>query len=182
MYVDDSDMVPELRQGDVVSLVHIVGAINLNAIQFISTAGTSGIGDATAWQVPDRPKFGDAMVLSHSCEIDLENTVKLTSIILAPLRDVHTATKPERIEELIRSNYIDREAAPASYLKYFYLDPNHRFENTKGCVVDFSKCYSVRKQSYEVLKKNKVAELKDDARESMAIKLALYFYRSQQMA
>ena len=56
---------------------------------------------------------------TSSPEVDFESLFAeaLTSIILAPLRDIHKATAQERIQELIDSNLIDRSNPGASYLK-----------------------------------------------------------------
>jgi hypothetical protein len=180
MYVDEAAMTSALRQGDVISSVHILGAINLGAIQYTGTPNNLGKEQYQSWQMPNPPTFRDAMVLSHSCEIAVDNDVKLTSIILAPIRDAHTATSSDRLEELKTSNFIDREQPQVSYLKYFYLQPHPRFEYQAGAIVDFSKCFSVRKNSYGLLADKKIAELHEDARESMSLKLSLYFYRSQE--
>jgi hypothetical protein len=123
----------------------------------------------------------DIAVLSHSCEVDRANGVKVTSIIVAPLRDLHTATVPAKIEELKASNVIS-EGTEASYLKYFYLLPNGKLQHKTGAVVDFSKCFSIRKNAYDYLVSRKVLQLADDARDAFALKLALYFHRSQQPA
>jgi len=145
MYIDNGELTPALRQGDIISSVHILGAINLKTVQYTATSDAIGKSGYQSWQVPKPPEFLDAMVLSHSCEIALENKAKLTSIILAPVRDIHTATSQERIEELISSNLIDKDEPRASYLKYFYLEPNTQFQFERGAIVDFSKCFSVRK-------------------------------------
>lgn len=165
-----------LRQGDIISQIHLLGAINLNSINYSSPA--IGSDEYISWLIPAAPKFGDAMVLSHSCEISLENRVKLTSIILAPLRDIHKATDPERIQELINSNLIDQGNPRPSFLKYFYIFPNAKLEYSNGSVVDFSKLFSVRNQSYNALLEKKIAQLSEDAIASMALKLALYFHRT----
>jgi hypothetical protein len=180
MYIDNGELTPALRQGDIISSVHILGAINLKTVQYTATSDGIGKSSYQSWQVPKPPEFLDAMVLSHSCEIAIENKVKLTSIILAPVRDIHTATSSERIEELIASNLIDKDEPRASYLKYFYLEPNPGFQFERGAVVDFSKCFSVRKQAYDMLLEKKVAELQKEFRLSMALKLSLYFYRTQE--
>jgi len=118
------------------------------------------------------------MVLSHSCEIDPQNKIKLTSIILAPLRDINTATAPNKIQELIDSNEIDKTEPQASYLKYFYVHPNENLKFDRGAIVDFSKCFSLRRQAYAMLLSNKILQLSDEATSSMALKLALYYYRN----
>lgn len=165
-----------LRQGDIISQIHLLGAINLNSINY--SAPAVGSDEYISWLIPAAPKFGDAMILSHSCEISLENRVKLTSIILAPLRDVHKATDPERVQELITSNLIDRDDPKPSFLKYFYVPPNPKLKHNTGAVVDFSKLFSVRNQSYNTLLEKKIAQLSEDAIASMALKLAVYFHRT----
>jgi hypothetical protein len=165
-----------LCQGDIISQVHLLGAINLSSLLYSSHAGSPT--EYSSWSIPAAPKFGDAMVLSHSCEIALENKVKLTSIILAPLREIHKATEPERVQELINSNLIDRDDPNPSFLKYFYVPPNPKLQYSDGAVVDFSKLFSVRKQSYNTLLEKKIAQLSEDAIASMALKLALYFRRT----
>ncbi len=164
-----------LRQGDIIRQVHLCGAINLASVLYSVTANSQ---DAASWTVPLPPKRGDAIVLSHSCEIAPENGVKLTSIILAPIRDINTATRPEKIEELIKSNLIDQAKVDASYLKYFYLPPNPLLEHAVGAIADFSKCFSLRKQCYQSLLDNKVIQLTPQAQCEMSLKLALYFHRS----
>ncbi len=118
------------------------------------------------------------MVLSHSCEIALENQIKVTAIILAPLRDIHKATDKNRIDELIQINLIDRSEPKASFLKYFYIPANPHLEYSQGSIVDFSKCFSIRNKCYNTLLSKKIAQLSEDAIASMALKLALYFHRS----
>jgi hypothetical protein len=165
-----------LRQGDIISQVHLLGAINLSSLLYSSHAGSPT--EYSSWSIPAAPKFGDTMVLSHSCEIALENKVKVTSIILAPLRDVHKATDLERVHELIGSNLIDQSNPEASFMKYFYVTPNKKLQYCDGAVVDFSKLFSVRNKSYDALLENKVAQLSETAIVSMALKLSLYFYRT----
>lgn len=164
-----------LLQGDIIIDVHLLGALTYQEILL----GTPSAGNAEpqAWTIPKSPIRGDAMVLSHSCEIATENGVKVTSIILAPLRDVSTATKPDRLAELIESNLIATSGAKASYLKYFYVEPNPSLSYPKGAVVDFSKLFSVRKTSYAYLLERKRLELSDEVRMEMSLKLALYFHR-----
>jgi hypothetical protein len=119
------------------------------------------------------------MVLSHSCEIARDNAIKVTSIILAPVRDVSGATPREKLRELIESNFIDRAQPESRYLKYYYLEPHHKLPFQDGAIVDFSKCFSVRKNSYDFLLARKAVQLLDEARDSMALKLSLYFHRQQ---
>lgn len=167
-----------LLQGDVIRDIHLLGALNYNEIQHAATV--SGTGGAVSWAVSKAPEMGDALVVSHSCEVAKENGVKLTSIILAPLRDVSRATPTDKMQELINSNLIDQSQAQASFLKYFYLEPHHQLAYPKGMVADFSKLFSIRKNSYDYLLSRKVLQVKDDIRDSMAFKLALYFHRSME--
>ena len=161
-----------LRQGDIILNTQIMGAINLNGIIYQVNQQNEKI----AWSLNQKPIFGPAIVLSHSCEIDTHNGIKLTSILLAPLRDINTATSKDKVQELIESNIVSDESE-YSYIKYFYL-PNHSLlPYTDGCIVDFSKCYSVKKQSYEGLVNNKVIQLDDEYAKHMAFKLSIYFYR-----
>ncbi len=164
-----------LRQGDIVTKIHLLGAININGIHYSSPAGKPH--ELASWNVPSVPKIGDAMVLSHSCEIALENDIKITSIILAPLRDIHKATAKDRIDELIRSNLIDRSNPSATFLKYFYIPPYPDLEYTQGAIVDFSKLFSVRNNCYKTILDKKIAQLSEEVSSSMALKLALYFHR-----
>ncbi len=166
-----------LRQGDIIANTQILGAINLNGINFLTDAK----GEKMSWGVSKPPEFSPAIVLSHSCEIDRENSIKLTSIILAPLRDISKATSADKVQDLIDSNIISEETTH-SYLKYFYLPKNTKLPFSHGCVADFSKCYSVRKQSYDLLLENKVLQLEDSTVGSFSLKLSLYFYRYSQSA
>ncbi len=165
-----------LRQGDIICDTHLLGAINLNSIIYEVNAA----GDKVGWRASAKPTFGPAIVLSHSCELDRDgNGIKVTSIILAPIRDVNKATSPEKVRELIESNFIGEDTTH-SYLKYFYLEPHQllsQFPN--GTIADFSKIYSVRKQSYDLLVQNKVLQLDYDVVGHLATKLALYYYRQQ---
>jgi hypothetical protein len=165
-----------LRQGDIISQVHLLGAINLSWLLYSSHAGSPT--EYSSWSIPAAPIFGDAMILSHSCEIALENKVKVTSIILAPLRDVHKATARERVHELIVSNLIDQTNPEASFMKYFYVPPNQKLQYSEGAIVDFSKLFSVRNKSYEALLEKKIAQLTENAIASMALKLSVYFHRA----
>lgn len=175
MFLNEAEIERDvLRQGDIISQVHLLGAINLNSIVYHTSMGQS---EHCGWSISQKPKFGDAMVLSHSCEIALENKIKVTSIILAPLRDVHQATSHEFISRLIETNLIN-DASQESFLKYFYVTPYQGLEYASGAVVDFSKCFSLRKQVYDLLLKNKIAQLSHDAASAMALKLALYFHRN----
>jgi hypothetical protein len=164
-----------LRQGDILRAVHLVGALHLQGIHLINDQANKSV----MWTVPKAPEFGDVAVLSHSCEIDLLNNVKLTSIILAPVRDLHSATDPGKRQELIDSNIIAPGTA-GSYLKYFYLAPHERLEHEAGGVIDFSKCFSVRKNSYDYLLQRKILQMQPEIAKAMALKLALYFHRAQE--
>lgn len=164
-----------LRQGDIISNIHILGAINLIQVTYTTTAANPE--DQLNWCVPKPPDYADAMILSHSCEISTENGIKFTSIILAPIRDINTATDPSKIEQLIKSNLIDKDSPEHSFLKYFYLSENPNFVHKSGAVVDFSKCFSVRKNSYEHVLSRKIAQLTPETVQSMSLKLALYFHR-----
>jgi hypothetical protein len=117
------------------------------------------------------------MVLSHSCEIAPENGVKLTSIILAPLRNIDTATDPKMIEELKKSNVLSQEIG-YSFLKYYFLDPVPEIEFANGSVVDFSKIYSLKKNSYEEILSHKILQLQGAVVENIILKYSAYFYRS----
>jgi hypothetical protein len=168
-----------LRQGDVISNIHLLGALNFVAFQYSKTTAAP---DWAAWSVPTAPVFGDAIILSHDCEIALDNKIKVTSIVLAPLRDLHKATETTRVQELIDSNDVRTEGVGASFLKYFYIEPNTALQFADGAVADFAKCFSVRKNCFEILLAQKVAQLTRDAAAAMALKLALYFARSQATA
>lgn len=183
MYCGDRDFESStLRQGDILSQVHVLGAINLGSIQYNVQYGPGNQQNTVGFMVPRQartPINADVMVLSHSCEIAKENGVKLTSIILAPIRDINGATEPGKIQELIDTNIVE-DATEASYLKYFYVPPNDKLENKSGAIVDFSKCFSVRKNSYEHLLSKKILQLAPPFPDRMAKKLALYFYRTKE--
>ncbi len=173
MYLENASVeINVLRQGDIVSGLHLLGAISLQAIQY----NTDYQGKRLGWQLPSPPKLGDAIVLSHSCELDPSNTVKITSIILCPIRDINTATDKGKIEELINTNLVAQNEG-ATYLKYFYLEPNTKLEFKNGAVADFSKLFSVRKSCYESVLHQKILQLKPEIAEALALKLALYFHR-----
>lgn len=164
-----------LLQGDIVGGIQLLGAINVESIRYSTRAADRN--DVDAWIVPGLPKTGHAMVLSHSCEIDPRNRSKLTSVILAPIRDASSATDEAKLELLIASNLIDQSESSGSFLKYFYLEPMDPIPCPQGSIVDFSKCFSVRNKCYEFLLGRKVLELNPDVRDSMSLKLALYFHR-----
>jgi hypothetical protein len=166
-----------LYQGDILLDVQLFGVITLSSITFT----TDNQGTRNGWIVPQKPDFGPAMVLSHSCEIDRANLMKVTSIILAPLRDINKVTKQEKVSEIIASNTID-EHTFYSYLKYFYIPALAPVGLPDGAIVDFSKCFSIRNKSYDLLLKKKMAQLNDESTASMARKLALYFYRTNTAA
>ncbi len=176
MYLPDTEIeIDALRQGDIVTNIQILGAINLNSVKYTSSIQTPDKTDS--WTVAAPPTIGDAMVLSHSCEIAKENGVKLTSIILAPLRDVSSATAPEKVTELIESNIINPSNPSATYLKYFYIESHPDMQYRNGAVVDFSKCFSLRKQNLDYLIDHKKAQLELSLVNSMSLKFALYFHR-----
>ena len=181
MFLEDDKIEKNiLRQGDIISKVHLLGAININSIHYSSPANNPQ--EFSSWSIPAVPKIGDAMILSHSCEIAIENKTKVTSIILAPLRDIHKATDQTRITELINSNLIDQDEPRASFLKYFYIPPNQYLEYKEGSIADFSKCFSVRNKCYNTLLDKKIAQFSEDANASMALKLSLYFHRKGLLA
>lgn len=166
-----------LRQGDIVSNIQIIGALNILSIQY----QVDHEGEKKSWSVVAPPKFSQCMILSHSCEIDPSNKVKLTSIILAPIRDINKATDKSKIKDLIDSNIID-DSTESSFLKYFYIEPNEKLEYRDGAIVDFSKCFSLRNKSYNYLVENKCLQLKEEIANKMAFKLSLYFYREEKSA
>ncbi len=175
MYIQDTEIENDtLKQGDIISQLHFLGAIKLSAIVYNSDYKGNKVG----WQIPGVPHCGDAIVLSHSCEISKSNSIKLTSIILCPIRDINTATAKEKIDELIQGNIVNSDKN-ASYLKYFYLEPNIKLEYKNGAVADFSKLFSVRNDSYDYILQHKILQLKSDIVHSLSLKLAAYFHRSQ---
>jgi hypothetical protein len=174
MYLSDSAIeMDSLRQGDIVDNVHLLGALNLNCINIINTQNS----EYHPWFYNENSTFGLGMILSHSCEIDRSNGIKVTSIILAPLRDIDKATAKDKKDELINSNIIT-EGSVMSYLKYFYIEPNEKLKFKNGAVVDFSKCFSLKKDSYDYLLKNKILQLNQESIKYMSIKLAFYYYRT----
>jgi hypothetical protein len=162
-----------LRQGDIIKNTQILGAINLRNITFINNYKN----EIEGWQYKVKPVFGYAIVLSHSCELDPSNGIKLTSIILAPLRDVDTATDKSKIKELMDSNLLTSDKK-YSYLKYFFLDPHPKVKFSNGCVVDFSKIYSLKKESYNSILENKILQLEGSTVENIMLKYSAYFYRT----
>jgi len=178
MFVSEADADhATLKQGDIVSNVHMVGSLSLEHLG-ISRDAT---GKELNWQVLQAPDYRDVAVLSHSCEVSIANGVKLTSVILAPIRDINGATQPDKVQSLIDSNILV-PGTQGSFLKYFYLPANDKLQAAQGAVVDFSKCFSVRKNSYNHLLSKKILEMQPQIREAFALKLALYFHRSQQPA
>jgi hypothetical protein len=163
-----------LRQGDIISQTYLLGVLNPNGFNEVVTDGKQ-----TAWIIPFKEEsIGDAIILSHSCEIDLANKIKATSIILAPIRDVDKATDKDKVEELKNSNLL-KIGQSFSFLKYFYLEPNDKLKYTNGAICDFSKCFSLRKNFYQQLLDRKVLQLKQDIADAMALKLSVYFYRKK---
>lgn len=164
-----------LRQGDILAEVQFFAALNPGGISF----NTDVNGNKTGWSFNNnKPEFGDVMVLSHCCEISKDNGVKLTSIILAPLRDINTATEASKKEELIQTNLIIPGTTTTSFLKYFYVEASPKLQFQNGAIVDFSKCFSVRKNYFDTLVTKKKLQLTDAIREKMALKLAAYYFRN----
>ncbi len=144
MYLLESDIEHDiLRQGDIISEIQYFGSINLNNILHHQNVS----GNIESWGFKNKPVFGPAVILSHSCELDPSNGIKLTSIILCPLRDINKATSPDKVEELRNTNIITSETE-ATYLKYFYLRPHSYLPFTDGAIADFSKCFSIHKSMY----------------------------------
>lgn len=166
----------KLMQGDIITGVHILGAINPGAIEYIASNDRKVVG----WAIRQEPKYADAVILSHSCEIDPANEMKMTSIILAPIRDVNTATEKDKVNDLIKSNLIVGDTK-ASFLKYFYLPPHPKLTCSSGAIVDFSKLFSVRKNYYRDLLNKKIIQIDSSISEKMALKLSLYFFRTHQV-
>lgn len=174
-----------LFQGDVIRSVPSFGAINLKNC----TLHCSILGEETAIAasspidvtISKSVRRCDVVILSHSCEIALENGEKVTSIIVAPIRDVNTATKADKLQELIESNDVDMaEKRGFSYLKYYYMKCG-ACQFPAGAVVDFNKVFSFHKSVYGELLKNKVAQMTAVGREKFSLKLALYYYRKQNL-
>jgi hypothetical protein len=162
-----------LRQGDIIRDVELVGAFNLNTIQRTLNSDD----EVVRWSMPSPLKKSLTMILSNSCEIALENDIKVTSIILAPIRGINEATSPDKIQEVIESNIIDPRNPRPSFLKYFYLVPHKKLGFADGGIVDFSKLFSVHKTSYDRLRERKILQLRPEIASQMAYKLALYFFR-----
>jgi hypothetical protein len=174
MYKDAVDLEKDaLRQGDIIADTQIFGAINLKSITFLNNSKNEYEG----WQCKAKPVFSYAVVLSHSCELDPANSIKLTSIILAPVRDIDTATDKSKIDDLKNSNLL-RPGQTHSYLKYFYLEPHPGINFSNGSVVDFSKTYSLKKDSYDEILKHKIIQLQETVAENIALKYSAYFYRA----
>lgn len=63
MYLDEEQIeLGVLRQGDVISRIHILGALNTGGIQYASTASEPGV--IKSWSVPNKPTFADAMCIT----------------------------------------------------------------------------------------------------------------------
>ena len=178
MYVDVGGEATTLRQGDVIGHIQVLGTIKYELVTVPTTDDQIRDWTPNSWTVQSPPRYRDCMVLSHCCELDRSNRDKVTGIILAPLRSIHEATKPDKVQELIQSNDIGRPGVQASFLKYFYVEGHPKLETPDGAIVDFSKCFSVRNTGYDFLSGKKLLQLTNDARTSMSLKLAVYFYRS----
>lgn len=171
---EESDFT-SLRQGDILKDIVLFGAINRNNVLYMAQPGTDS---NDFWMYKERPENGYVMVLSHCCELDRTNGMKVTSIIVAPLRDINKASRPEKVQEIINTNIIDRESPTKSFLKYFFLNPDTSIPHINGSVVDFSKVFSFKNNSYDYLLENKILQLNDEYREHMSFKLGLFFYRT----
>jgi hypothetical protein len=171
MYLPESEFEKNaLRQGDILSNTHILGTIHYGSISYL-------VNPDDGFFVKSKPKLQEAMILSHSCELDREgNGIKVTSIILAPIRDLNSATDKDKIAELKSSNIINTKNG-SSYLKYFYLDPHEKLPFSDGAIVDFSKLFSIRNKSYNELLGKKIIQLNEPTINAMSLKLALYFHR-----
>lgn len=166
MFVPDADAdFTALLQGDVIKDVPLVGTLELDKVTSIG---------ASSWAYPSQLKLGFCAVLSHSCEIARENNEKVTSCILAPIRNADGATKSDLFAILERNEV---KANEPTFLKYFYIPPNEKLTNTNGVLVDFTKIFSVRKTSIQFLVDRKVLQMADEDRRVFAMKLAFYFYR-----
>jgi hypothetical protein len=177
MYLPDSEIdATTLRQGDILKNIFLFGAVNRNNILYTVQPDTSS---NDFWMYKEKPETGYVMVLSHCCELDRTNGMKVTSIIVAPLRDINKASRPEKVQEIIDTNIIDKAQPQKSYLKYFYIVPHNSLPYQQGAVVDYSKIFSFKNTSYEYLLNNKVLQLNDEYRECMSFKLSLFFYRTQ---
>jgi hypothetical protein len=174
MYKDETAMEKKaLRQGDIIENTQLFGAINLKSIIFLNNSKNEPEG----WQCKAKPIFGYAIVLSHSCEIDKANGVKFTSIVLAPLRDVDKATEKSKLDDLKESNILS-EGIEYSYLKYFFLEPHPKMNFQNGCIIDFSKTYSLKKDSYNDILGHKIIQLEESAIEHILLKYSAFFYRT----
>jgi hypothetical protein len=133
---------------------------------------------SVSWTIHDAVKRGAAIVLSHCCEVARDNGVKLTAITLAPIRESSKATKPDKLEELKRTNDI-RTGHDASYLKYFYIEPDFRLgPDPAGYIADFSKCFTFHKTAYDQLLTSKRLQMDDATRLMFSLKLAVFFHRT----
>lgn len=155
----------KLLQGDVVKDVPLVATLALDRVQAIGP---------TAWAYAGALKSGNCVVLSHSCEIAIENGEKVTSCILAPIRKADGATTPELFEVLRRNEVKEGES---NFIKYFYIPTHDKLDYPNGTLVDLSKLFSVRKTSIDQLIGNKILEMSTESRILFGKKLALYFYR-----
>lgn len=174
MYLPDERIEKSvLRQGDILSGTLILSATNLNAVNFIVDSEGKRLG----WTVLNEPQFGAAMVISHSCEIDPGNVGKIQTIILARLAKLSSTVPPDRVESLKQSNNLTTDST-SGFLRYFWLEPDSRMpEFPDGAVVDFSRCFSVRQQSYDLLLGKKRIQLEEETVNALSFKLSLYFYR-----
>jgi len=171
----ESRKLDTLLQGDIIEETQYFGAMNLNNIFYAQTNNNN----IPHWGVNASPQKGPAAILSHSCEVSRDNGVKLTSIILAPIRDINKASAKDKIEEIINSN-IPNISKGYSYLKYFYIEPTGFIgeKYPQGCVVDFSKCYSLNKKAYDTLLNKKVMEMANETRKQFSLKNALFYFRN----
>lgn len=162
--VDDA-----LRQGDIIKNVPYIKPVSPHAL--------------AVRPLPQKPKeplsivietaYTSAVVLSYCCELSETNSPgKISSIILAPLREIIEVINNTQLDALKQGNKL--AADTKTFAKLFYMEPG---ANVIESVADFSHIYTLSRGYLQTLKQNKIAQMDDTTRSLLSEKISYYFLR-----
>ena len=150
-------------QGDVIR-------INLNSVEFQDHAPNPPR-NTLFKQVNVKVNDLFAVILSHSCDVALENKDKRTRFVISPLHKVFPQLVKQCNGDLLKCNEDVTEGVPINYFIY----QKHSKINDIDCCIDLTNCHSFKICELNI--DSKVLELTDEMRENLQKRLFISFLR-----
>ena len=152
-------------QGDIIKLDEIdVSSNNVKKPTFFKNE----VGHYTL-----KPYNGHFVILSHSCDVSMENKGKRKFFVCTPLKELPGKFEEQLKDDILEWNTIDQDKSVPANLFVF---KSSKVIHEKNCVVDITRCLSVNSKKLDLDKK--VLQLDDRNREMFKEKIMHSFGRS----